>query len=80
MFFSARNAEPSTARSALIKGVVLACLTLAALGIFELKAGRVTDHILVAVGIEVALALAFLYVANSARTAAVQSNIHLHRE
>lgn len=62
MFLSARNAEPSAARSALIKGVVLACLMLAALGIFELEAGRVTPRILIAVGIEVALALAFLYV------------------
>lgn len=62
MFFWARNAEPSTARSALIKGVVVACLTLAALGLFELQAGHATPAILIAVLIEVGLTLAFLYV------------------
>jgi hypothetical protein len=35
MFFSARNAEPSSARSALVKGLIVACLTLAGLGVFE---------------------------------------------
>jgi hypothetical protein len=62
MFFFARNAEPSTARSALLKGVVLACLMLAGLGVFELAAGHVTPKILVPVGLEVAMSLAFLYV------------------
>lgn len=60
MFFSARNAEPSPARSALVAGLVVACLTLAALGVFELVAGHANLGILAAVFIEVALTLAFL--------------------
>lgn len=62
MFFSARNAEPSTARSALIKGVVVVCFMLAALGYLEFEVGNATPRILIAVFIEVALMLAFLYV------------------
>ncbi|MES2102616.1 MAG: hypothetical protein V4634_01250 [Pseudomonadota bacterium] len=62
MLFSARNAEPSTARSALIKGVAVSCLMLATLGLFEFGAGHANPSILVAVSIEVALSLAFLYV------------------
>lgn len=73
MFFWARNAEPSAARSALLKGAVAACLILAALGIYELKAGHANARILAAVGIEITLSLAFLYVANKVRTAAVHN-------
>lgn len=62
MFFSARNAEPSLARSAMVRGVVVACLILATLGIFELATGHANSGILTAVFIEVALVLAFLYV------------------
>ena len=62
MFFSARNAEPSPARSALVAGLVVACLTLAALGVFELEAGHASPGILAVVFIEVTLMLAFLYV------------------
>ncbi|OAJ71110.1 hypothetical protein A7976_06630 [Methylobacillus sp. MM3] len=62
MLFSARNAEPSPSRSALVAGLVVACLTLAALGSFELVAGHANRSILTAVLIEVALVLAFLYV------------------
>lgn len=62
MFFSARNAEPSFTRSALVKGVVFACLVLATLGIFELATGHANSGILTAVFIEVALVLALLYV------------------
>jgi hypothetical protein len=62
MFFSARNAEPSTARSALINGVVALLVLLGALGLFELKMGNVKPAILSAVFIEVMLTLAFLYV------------------
>lgn len=60
MFFSARNAAPSPARSALLRGAVVACLVLAVLGVFELAAGHAEVGILVAVFIEVALTLAFL--------------------
>ncbi|WP_092397716.1 hypothetical protein [Collimonas sp. OK412] len=62
MLFSARNAEPSMARSALIKGVVVACFMLATLGILELVTGNASPRILIAVFIEVALMLAFLFV------------------
>lgn len=62
MFFSARNAEPSLARSALVKGFVAACLILAALGIFELATVHANFGILTAVFIEVAFVLTFLYV------------------
>ncbi len=62
MLFSARNAEPSAARSALIKGVVVACFMLAALGFLELEVGNATPRILIAIFIEVALMLGFLFV------------------
>jgi hypothetical protein len=60
MFWLARNARPSPARSAMSKGLTVACLMLAALGIFELAAGHVAPGILLAVVIEVALAVAFV--------------------
>lgn len=62
MLFLARNAEPSLTRSALVRGVVFACLILATLGIFELATGHANSGILGAVFTEVALVLAFLYV------------------
>jgi hypothetical protein len=62
MFWSARNAEPSPARSALIKGLAVACLMLASLGVFEWTTGHATPGILVAAFIEVMLTLALLYV------------------
>ncbi len=65
MFFYARNAEPSSARSALISGFVVVCIALAALGTFELASGHAGLGILSAVLVEVALALAFLYVART---------------
>lgn len=62
MFFSARNAEPSLARSALLKGGVIVCLLLVALGVFELATANAGIGILGAVIIEIVLALAFLAV------------------
>jgi hypothetical protein len=62
MFFSARNAEPSPARSALLGGTVVTCLVLAALGVFEFATGHAKVGILTAVFIEIALVLAFLTV------------------
>ncbi|UUZ71467.1 hypothetical protein LP415_21060 [Polaromonas sp. P1(28)-8] len=62
MFFLARNAKSSPAPSALIMGLVVSCLMLAALGVFELSAGHVTPGILVAVFIEVMFTLALLHV------------------
>ncbi|HEX7987965.1 MAG TPA: hypothetical protein VF616_30940 [Duganella sp.] len=62
MFFLARNAEPSTARTALSNGMVAIGLMLAALGVFDFATGHVTPHILVPVVLEVGIALAFLSV------------------
>ena len=60
MFFFARNTPPSQARRAMVLGLVLACLILAALGLFEVYAGRAQPAILVVAAIEVTLAAAFL--------------------
>ena len=60
MFFSARIAEPSPARSALLKGAAVVCLILAVLGVFDLATGHAAVGILAAVFIEIALALWFL--------------------
>lgn len=60
MLFFAREAEPSVARSALIKGVVATCALLTALGLFELGSGNVSPRILIPVAIEVVMMLAFL--------------------
>ena len=65
MFFCARNAEPSSARSALISGFIVGCVALAALGTFELATGHAGLGILSAVLVEVVLALAFLYIART---------------
>lgn len=62
MFWSARNAEPSPARSALMKGLAVSCLMLASLGVFEWAAGHATSGILVAAVIEIMLTLALLHV------------------
>lgn len=61
MFWLARNADASIARSALVGGFVVATLTLAALGIFELARGQASTNILVAVLIELAFPLALLH-------------------
>lgn len=60
MCFSARNAKPSVARSAVIKGVVVIFALLAALGLFEFSVGNVTPAILIPVFIEVSFVLAFV--------------------
>jgi hypothetical protein len=65
MFFYARNAEPSLTRSALISGFVVVCIALAALGTFDLASGHAGLGILSAALVEVALAMAFLYVART---------------
>ena len=67
MSLSARNAEPSSARSALVTGTVVACLTLAALGVYELATGHADRGILVAVLIEGAFSLAFFHVARAGK-------------
>ncbi|MBT1539661.1 hypothetical protein B7R78_0022045 [Ralstonia solanacearum] len=65
MLLGARNAAPSPARSALLRGAVVACLVLAVLGVFEFATGHAKAGILVAVAIEIALAMAFLLVAQT---------------
>ena len=70
MFLSARSAEPSPARAALGRGFVVSCLMLAALGLYELSGGHVSYKILLAVGIEIAFALAFLFVPEGDKQAA----------
>jgi hypothetical protein len=62
MFLLARSAEPSTARSALVKGLLVSCFMLAALGMYELWGGHATNKILLAVVIEIAFALACMSV------------------
>ncbi|MBA5640070.1 hypothetical protein H3H37_23695 [Duganella sp. LX20W] len=62
MFFTARHAPHSPARTALIRGGLVICLMLAGLGVYELASGHATPAILVAVCLEVAGALALLYV------------------
>jgi hypothetical protein len=56
----ARNAEPSTARTALARGFAFACLGLAFSGLYELNAGHAGIGILGAILVEAALALGFL--------------------
>lgn len=65
MFFMARNAEPSTARTALIYGIITACMILACLGVYELTTGHATRGILAAVLIEIVLSLLFMVVCRS---------------
>ena len=65
MLFSARNSQPSPARSAMVAGLVVACLTLAALGGFELITGHAGRGIVGAVIIEVAFLLAFVSVSHA---------------
>ncbi|MDL5366727.1 hypothetical protein QSH18_14050 [Xanthomonas sp. NCPPB 2654] len=62
MFFMARGAAPSPARSALVAGFVTACTLLAALGIGELASGHAGRGILVAAVLEIGFVLAFVFV------------------
>lgn len=62
MLFLARNAEPSSARSAMVKGLAAANAMLAALGSLELAVGHVAPGILAGVFVEVVFALALLHV------------------
>ena len=68
MFFLVRHAQPSLALSALVNGVVVSCVILAALGLFELFTGHAQPGILPAVFVEVAISLAFLVVDRQSRT------------
>jgi len=59
MLLLARDAGPSPARSAIASGLALGCATLAALGAYELAAGHAGLGIVLAIIVEIALALAF---------------------
>lgn len=76
MFFWARNAEPSSARSALVAGFAVSCLALAALGVVELVNGHAGPGILSAVLIEVALILTSLYVGSREHRSVATSMIN----
>ena len=65
MFFCARTAQPSAARTAMSNGFAAGCLALAALGFFELATGHVGLGILAATLVEIPLGLAFLFAARS---------------
>ncbi|SDB20444.1 hypothetical protein SAMN03159382_01777 [Pseudomonas sp. NFACC23-1] len=60
-----RNAPPSPGRTAVVAGFVTTCSLLALLGLVEWVMGNVESGILPAVLVEVALALAFLFVAGA---------------
>ena len=59
MFYLVRNEAPSATRNALTNGFVVGCWGLAVLGFGEWLNGHVGPGILLAVGVELALGLAF---------------------
>lgn len=75
MFFVARNAGPSVARSALIAGFIVTCSILATLGVIELAMDHVNFGILSAVVVEVALIVAFLHASRVPDSSARQQSI-----
>lgn len=62
MFFFARNAEPSATLNALIDGLIVTCVLLAILGLYEFIKGNANKSILGAVVIEMLLCVMFLQV------------------
>lgn len=62
LFFLGREAPPSGLRSAVCLGVGAASALLAGLGLFELRAGRVTAGIVTPVVVEAVLAAALIRV------------------
>ena len=63
MLFQVRHAAPSPVRSAVAAGFIVACILLASLGVTELVPGHAGPGILLAVAVEITLALAF-WIAN----------------
>lgn len=61
MFFLGRKAPPSDLRSAVCLGVGAASALLAALGLFELHAGRVSSRIIVPAIVEILFAAGFAW-------------------
>lgn len=62
MFFCARNAEPSLARTAIVKGFCVAMMILAGLGVMEFATGHAGPGILTAVAFEVVCVLVMAFV------------------
>ena len=62
MFFCARNAQPSLARTAIVKGFVVAMLILAGLGVMEFATGHAGPGILTAVAFEISCVIALALV------------------
>ncbi len=62
MLFLSRTAVPSIARTAIVYGVITACLLLVFLGVYEFSTGHATSGILAAVFIEIVLSLLFMTV------------------
>jgi hypothetical protein len=69
MFFLARSAPVSVARTALSAGFASALMILALLGIYELTAGHVGPGILVSAAVEFLIALAYIRVLFTERKA-----------
>ena len=72
IFFLARSAPTSVARTALCAGTAVACSSLALLGVFELSAGRVGPAILASVVVESLLALGYVRVLAAERRLAAR--------
>jgi hypothetical protein len=62
LFFLGRSATPSDLRSAVCLGIGGASALLAFLGIFELRAGRVSSGVIVPAVVEMVLAAGFAWV------------------
>lgn len=62
ILFMSRSAPPSDLRDTLCVGMLFAMVVLAALGLYEYKAGRANSLILISVALEVFLALGFAWV------------------
>jgi hypothetical protein len=73
MFFVARSASASPARSALAAGAAVALFLLAALGVYEFAVGRAARGILLSAAVELLLSLGFARVLIADRRAAVKT-------
>jgi hypothetical protein len=72
MYFIARSAPVSPARTALSAGTAVALSILALLGVYEFTSGRVGPGIFVSAGIELLIALAYISVLVSERKTPIQ--------
>lgn len=71
IFFLARSAPVSVARTALATGTAVACSLLALLGVFEFSAGRAGPAILASALVESLLALGYIRILVAQRRVAV---------